>query len=318
MQQSQHLVLLPGPGELVLEAGAEMLAARQAGERVLLAGRPGRRLGGAQLGDVHGDGQHLGGPARAASKRCLGGQQPARAVEIGQRVVVGRGHGHAGLEHLLVEHTALQRILLAVALQERQPQGGGAVDAEQTLVGSVDHDQPTAGIDHRDGGRHRVEHPLEHLLLGVVVAGVQLALQVGRALGQQQLLAAQGQEVTGPGAELEMVDRAEQEIGGAGLQRPVAELAVLIDGDHDHRHVDQRRPAAQGAHEAGAVHVGHVEIGDDQIRHHAAVERGQRLHRARERADRQTFLDRRGEACQDVAVGDAIIDDGDSRHPASR
>ena len=51
---------------------------------------------------------------------------------------------------------------------------------------------------------------------------------------------------------------------------------------------------------------------------HAAVERGQRLHRAGERADRQTFLDRRGEACQDVAVGDAIIDDGDSRHPASR
>ena len=32
----------------------------------------------------------------------------------------------------------------------------------------------------------------------------------------------------------------------------------------------------------------------------------------------QTFLDRRGEACQDVAVGDAIVDDGDSRHPASR
>ena len=232
MQQGQHLVLLPGPGQLVLEAGAEMLAARQAGERVLLAAacrsRPRRaRSSVTSRATVSTSAARPEPPP----KRCLGGQQPARAVEVGQRVVVGRGHGHAGLEHLLVEHAALQRVLLAVAFQERQPQRGGAVDAEQALVGLVDHDQPAAGIDHRDGGRHGVEHALQHLLLGAVVARVQLALEVGRALGQQQLLAAQGQEVAGPGAELEMVDRAEQEVGGAGLERPVAELAVLIDGD---------------------------------------------------------------------------------------
>ena len=115
--------------------------------------------------------------------------------------------------------------------------------------------------------------PLQRLLLGAVVPGVQLALEVGRALGQQQLLAAQGQQVAGAGAELEMVDRAQQEVGGAGLERAVAELAVLVDGDDDDRHVDQRRPAAQGAHEAGAVHVRHVEVGDDQIGRRAAVER---------------------------------------------
>ena len=118
-----------------------------------------------------------------------------------------------------------------MALQERQPQRRGAVDPEQPLVGLVDDHQPAVRVDHRDGGRHRVEHPLQRLLLGVVVAGVQLALEVGRALGQQQLLAAQGQQVAGAGAELEMVDRAEQEVGGAGLERPVAELPVLIDGD---------------------------------------------------------------------------------------
>ena len=89
-----------------------------------------------------------------------------------------------------------------------------------------------------------------------------------------------------------MIDRAKQEVRGSGLERAIAELAILVDGDDDDWHVDQRRPAAQRSHEAGAVHLRHVEIGDDQIRHHPGIERLQRL-RARETRHRQPFLDPR-------------------------
>ena len=109
---------------------------------------------------------------------------------------------------------------------------------------------------------------------------VQLALEVGRALGQEQLLPAQGQQIARPRPELEMIDGAQQEIGGTGLERAIAELAILIDGDDDDRNVQQSRPAAQGAHEARPVHVRHVEVGDDQIGDQAAVECCQRLSRA--------------------------------------
>ena len=115
-----------------------------------------------------------------------------------------------------------------------------------------------------------------------------------------------------------MIDRAQQEIRGSGLERAIAEFAILVDGDDDDWHVDQRRPAAQRSHEAGAVHLRHVEIGDDQVRQQPGIERLQRLQGAGKRAHRQPFLDRRGQSCQDVAVGDTIIDDGNSRHPASR
>ena len=122
----------------------------------------------------------------------------------------------------------------------------GRIDAVDLAVRAVDQGEPAVAIDRADGCRHGVDQApqaaLAGLQRGLVLLGVrrQLARQVLGALLEQLLLLAQGQEVAGAGAELEMVDRAEQKVGGAGLERLIAVAAVLIDRDHHHRHVAAR------------------------------------------------------------------------------
>jgi hypothetical protein len=47
--------------------------------------------------------------------------------------------------------------------------------------------------------------------------------------------AAEREEVARPDHDLEVVHRALEEVGGAGVQRPQAERAVVVGGDDDQR-----------------------------------------------------------------------------------
>ena len=75
---------------------------------------------------------------------------------------------------------------------------------------------------------------------------VDLVLEHARLVRQHDLVAPQLEEVGAARARFVIVERLDQEVGGAGLERVVADLAVVDDGDHHDRHVDAMR-AARGA-----------------------------------------------------------------------
>ena len=104
----------------------------------------------------------------------------------------------------------------------------------------------------------------------------ELAFEVDGVARQLQLLMPQLQQIARPRDEFLMVDRAVEEIGGAGLQGTQPEFALFVDGDDDHRHFGELRPLAEAADEFGAVHRRHLEIGDDEIGR-MRLEPGQRL-----------------------------------------
>ena len=130
------------------------------------------------------------------------------------------------------------------------------------------------------------------------------------------MLFAQLEQIARARLELVVVDRAAQKIGGAGLQRPQAELALLVDGDDDDGHFGKVRLRAEPAGELRAVHVGHLEIGDDEIGG-VGLEPHQRGLRIREGAYRGAILDRSGKPREDLTIGGAIVEDHDERHGAA-
>ena len=124
----------------------------------------------------------------------------------------------------------------------------------------------------------------ERLELALVDLGdrlVDLVLQHARLVGQHDLVPAQLEQVGAAGARLVVVERLDQEIGGAGLERVVADLAVVDDGDHDDRHVDAMGQGAQLLDELDAVEFGQLVIGEDDV--DAVVAR--ELERARRRVE---------------------------------
>src|SRR6185437_16548323 len=96
--------------------------------------------------------------------------------------------------------------------------------------------------------------------------GGDLLLERRGALLELDLLVPQRQEVARAHAELVMIDRAQKEVGGPGLERLVAQVAVLVSGDDDHRYIGASRDGAEAADELGAVELRHVEIGDEEVR----------------------------------------------------
>ena len=89
----------------------------------------------------------------------------------------------------------------------------------------VDEDEAALAVGRAHHHRHGVDDAHQQLVAfaqRVAVAallGDHLLLERGRARREQQLLAAQRQEVARADAELVMIDRAQQEIGGARLER---------------------------------------------------------------------------------------------------
>jgi hypothetical protein len=133
-------------------------------------------------------------------------------------------------------------------------------------------------------------------------------LQRRGALLQHELLAAHGQEIARADAELVMIDRAQQEIGGARLERLVAEVAILIGGDDHHRDVGAGGRRAEAADELGAVEIRHLEVGDDEIGRliRRVVERQQRVV---EGPHLDPVVERGRETLEDLEIGDPVVDD---------
>jgi hypothetical protein len=94
---------------------------------------------------------------------------------------------------------------------------------------------------------------------------VDLVLQHARLVGQHDLVPAQLEQVGAARARLVLVERLDQEIGGAGFERVVADLAVIDDGDDDDRHVDAVGQGADLLHELDAVELGELVIGQHDV-----------------------------------------------------
>ncbi len=224
-----------------------------------------------------------------------------------------------GLEHLGVEHRLPGRVVLAVDLLERAADRARRLDAVELLVGAVDQRQAAVDVDRADDRRHRVDQPAQAQLaraqrgLVLLAARQQLAAQLVGALLEQLLLPAQGQKVPRAGAELDVVDRAQQEVGRPGVERLVAVAALLVSGDHHDRDVAGARQRAERADEVGAVHARHLVVGDHEIGDRGLHPVERRL-RAGEGLDADAFLDRDRESGEDVPVGHAIVDDDYIRH----
>jgi hypothetical protein len=177
-------------------------------------------------------------------------------------------------------------------------------------------DEPLVGIAGVDHGRNRVDHgaqPLpafvQHGLERAVILG-QLLFEGIRPVLDDLLLFAQRQEIARSRQELVVVDRAEQEIRGAGLQRLVPEFPILVDRDDNDRHVEAERQVAEPSHELGAVDIGHLVVGDHEVGRilFHPFERGDRIF---EGLDPCIHLDGRRQLAEDAPVGNPIIDDHD-------
>src|SRR5215471_15876843 len=62
-----------------------------------------------------------------------------------------------------------------------------------------------------------------------------------------------------------LVERFDQEIGGARFERVVSNLTIVDDGDHHNRNVDAVREPPNLLHELDAVEFGKLEIGEHHV-----------------------------------------------------
>ena len=139
---------------------------------------------------------------------------------------------------------------------------------------------------------------------------VDLVLQHARLVREHDLVAAQLEQVRAAGARLVIVERLDQEVGRAGFERVVADLAIVDDGDHDDRHVDAMRQCAQLLDELDAVELGKLVIGEDDV--DAVVAR--ELQRARRRVEQlevQLAVDLPDDLGEQQAAREQVVDDQD-------
>ena len=123
-------MLAPQAGQLVLKAAPEGGAGRQPGERILLQRQPGG-FAAAQLGDVEGHRQHLARPPGAGIERRLAHHHASACRRPWSASRARACQWLAGLEALVVEHAALEREILAMALGQQLPHGVLAGDADR-------------------------------------------------------------------------------------------------------------------------------------------------------------------------------------------
>jgi hypothetical protein len=108
----------------------------------------------------------------------------------------------------------------------------------------------------------------ERLELALVNLGhrlVDLVLQHARLVGQHDLVPAKLEQVRAARARLVVVERLDEEVGRARLERVVTDLAVVDDGDHDDRNVHAMRERAQLLDELDAVELRQLVVGEDDV-----------------------------------------------------
>jgi hypothetical protein len=89
--------------------------------------------------------------------------------------------------------------------------------------------------------------------------------QRSRVVRQGYLAAAQRQHVLHARCEFDAVERFGQEIVGAGLERAITHLALVVGSDHQQRRLGSSGGGAELLDELDAVHVRHHVIHDDQV-----------------------------------------------------
>ena len=323
-QQHRHHPAAPARArQRLVEIIPEQRPVGQAGERIMAGLMTHLGLGPFLLGDVQGHGHDIGDPAGVVEQRRFGGQQDVLlgGDRAGHLLLEAR-QGLAGLEHLGIEHELPGRVLLAVNLLQGAADRARRVDAVDLPVGAVDQGHPAAAVDRADGRRHRVDQAPQAQLAGaqrrlvLLAARHELPAELEGALLEELLLLAQGQQIARPGAELDVIDRAQQEIGRPGLERLVAVAPILVDRDHHDRDVTCPRQGPKGPDEVGAIHPGHLVVGDHQIRKLAQSRIEGRL-RAGECFDPDPLLDRGRQSGKYVPIGHPIVDDDNIGHRKS-
>jgi hypothetical protein len=125
------------------------------------------------------------------------------------------------------------------------------------------------------------------------------------------------QEVAGADHDLEVVHRALEEVGRAGVERPQPEGAVVVGGDDHQRNMPVVGHGAEAAGELGPVHPRHLVVGDDQV-DPVVLQPFQRVRRIREDLRGHAVLDRRGQPGIDVPVGGAVVEDQNRGHASTQ
>jgi hypothetical protein len=137
---------------------------------------------------------------------------------------------------------------------------------------------------------------------------VDLVLQDARLIGKDDLVAAKLEQVRAARTGLVVVERLDQEIGRAGLQRVVTDLAIVDDGDHDDRNVDAMGQRPQLFDELDAVELGQLVVGENDV--DAVVAREfKRARRGVEQLEVQLAVDLADDLGQQEPAGEEIIDD---------
>ncbi len=317
--QRERAVAPTPPRQRLAQPLSQQRPVRQVGQRVVVREMAEPLLCRLALGDVERGGQHADHlRARPAQRGARGQERPALPRRVDQGLLA-RGQGGAALEHQRVERQAGLGVAAAEQRAEVAPLCVVARHAEEARQPLVDEQARAVARGGADQRRHRVDDLGQRL---AAVAGQrvmrlarapQLVLQRLGARLDDALLAPQLEQVAGAGDELVVVHRREQEVGGPGLQRLHAERVVAVGGHHDHRDVAVRRPLAQPPGEGRAVHLRHLEVGDDQVRG-VLREPVQRRGRAVEAQDPDVGLQRGGKPRVDLPVGQAVVDDQDRHH----
>ena len=212
-------------------------------------------------------------------------------------------------------------MLVAEGLARFPADDRSGIEAVEGRLQGIDEHAVAVAVGGADHGRHGIDDLGEAFaavaqhLLARALAVLKLALEMDGATHDDELLLAHFQEVARAGEKLVVVHRALQEVSGAGLERAQAVAALLIDRDHHHRHVGAGGNRAEAAGELGAIEIGHLVVGDDEIGD-VMIEPGKRLERIAEGANVGTLFDRSGELREDVPIGDSVVKNDDQRHDA--
>ena len=307
--------------DLAAEPVAQERAIGKVGQRIVMGQMQEVALGPLAVGDVERGSEHVGHATGALAQRRFRGQQHALLATAVEDLFLEARKRLAALEHQAVEPAAAGGVLLAENLVAAAADRAGRIDAvERGLVG-VHEDAVSVVIgraDHRRNGVDDLDKALAAVaqqVLARTFALLQLALQAIGAALDDLLLLAHLEQVARAGEKLVMIDRALQEIRGAGLQRADSGAALLVDRKHHHRDVDTAGNLAEAANEFRAVQMRHLEIGEYEIGS-IALEPGKRLDRIAERAHDDAILDRSGELREDIPVRHPVVENDNERHSA--
>ena len=302
-----------GRAQLVAHVGEELglAAARQLG---LFLGGDERQFGFLAVGDVQGRGDD--------ERRGVVVQQRLRRE---QHAPLAAGAGDVLLERArlirprdeaaVALHRGTRRKIVA-QLDRRAADDRGGRLADAAGEEFVDEDEAAVAVRGAHHHRHGVDDAHQQFVAraqGVAVAallGDHLLLERGGARGEQKLLPPHHQKIARADAEFVMIDRAQQEVGGARLERLQTQLAVLGRGHGDDRHFGTARERAEAADELDAVELRHLDVGDDEV---GRLRRGggKQRRRALVGRHRHPLVERAREPLENLPIRQALIDDGD-------